>query len=154
MEKVDNIDERNINEDVCQDAYKIEPLAVTRFDKKRRFRTNPLLGKIAIKKSYYQCENDFNHQTFLSKKTNKSYMEAHHLIPVRYQKEIWEKYHVNIDCVENLVSLCPTCHKAFHFGTNEVKDKMIEEIYKICAPKYHAIGLNITKEEIKKLYNL
>lgn len=154
IEKVDNIDERNINEDVCQDAYKIEPLAVTRFDKKRRFRTNPLLGKIAIKKSYYQCENDFNHQTFLSKKTNKSYMEAHHLIPVRYQKEIWEKYHVNIDCVENLVSLCPTCHKAFHFGTNEVKDKMIEEIYKICAPKYHAIGLNITKEEIKKLYNL
>lgn len=154
IEKVDNIDERNINEDVCKDAYKVEPVAVAKFDKKRRFRTNPLLGKIAIKKSYYQCERDFNHQTFPSKKTNKSYMEAHHLIPVCYQKEIWEKYHVNIDCVENLVSLCPTCHKAFHYGTNEVKDKMIEEVYKICAPKYHAIGLKITLEEIKKIYKL
>lgn len=154
IEKVDNIDEKNINEDVCQDAYKVEPVAITKFDKKRRFRTNPLLGKIAIKKSYYQCEKDFNHHTFPSKKTNKSYMEAHHLIPVCYQKEIWGKYHVNIDCVENLVSLCPTCHKAFHFGTNEVKNKMIEEVFKICAPKYHAIGLNISIDEIKKLYKL
>lgn len=81
-------------------------------------------------------------------------MEVHHLIPVCYQKEILEKYHVNIDCVENLVSLCPTCHKVFHFGTNEVKNKMIEEFFKICAPKYHAIGLNISIDEIKKLYKL
>ena len=81
-------------------------------------------------------------------------MEAHHLIPVCFQKEIWEKYHVNIDCIENLVSLCPTCHKAFHFGTDEVKQKMIEEVYKICAPKYHAIGLNIEINDIKKLYKL
>lgn len=154
IEKVDSIDEKNINEDVCNDAYKVEPVAVTNFDKKRRFRTNPLLGKIAIKKSYYQCEENYRHETFISKKTNKSYMEAHHLIPVCFQKMIWEKYHVNIDCVENLLSLCPTCHKAFHYGSNDVKIKMIETAYKICAPKYHAIGLDITLDEIKKLYKI
>ena len=154
LEKVDGIDERNINEDVAKEAYKAEPIAVTRFDKKRRFRTNPLLGKIAIKKAYYQCERDYTHKTFTSKKTKKDYMEAHHLIPVCFQKEIWDKYGVNIDCIENLVSLCPTCHKAFHYGSNEVKAKLIEDLYVICAPKYHAIGLNISLEEIKKLYKL
>lgn len=154
IDKVDSIDEKNINEDVCADAYKVEPVAVTKFDKKRRFRTNPLLGKIAIKKSYYQCEKDFQHKTFISKKTNKSYMEAHHLIPVCFQKDMWEKYQVNIDCVENLVSLCPTCHKAFHFGSNQVKSEMIDYMYRICAPKYNAIGLNISVEEIKELYNI
>ncbi len=154
LEKVDGIDERNINEDVAKEAYKAEPIAVTRFDRKRRFRTNPLLGKIAIKKAYYQCERDYTHKTFTSKKTKKDYMEAHHLIPVCFQKEIWDKYGVNIDCVENLVSLCPTCHKAFHYGSNEVKAKLIEDLYATCAPKYHAIGLNISLEEIKKLYKV
>lgn len=113
-----------------------------------------MLGKIAIKKAYYQCERDYTHKTFTSKKTKKDYMEAHHLIPVCFQKEIWDKYGVNIDCIENLVSLCPTCHKAFHYGSNEVKAKLIEDLYVICAPKYHAIGLNISLEEIKKLYKL
>ena len=154
IEKVDSINEKNINEDVCKDAYKTEPVAVVNFDRKRRFRTNPLLGKIAIKKSYYQCEKDFKHETFISQKTNKSYMEAHHLIPVCFQKEIWEKYHVNIDCVENIVSLCPTCHKAIHYGNEETKIKMLDTLYKICEPKYHAIGLNISLSEIKKLYKI
>lgn len=154
LDKVDSIDERNINDDVGKDAYKVEPVAVTKFGKKRRFRTNPLLGKIAIKKAYYQCEHDYTHTTFISKKTKKSYMEAHHLIPVCFQQEIWDKYGVNIDCVENLVSLCPTCHKAFHYGSNEVKSALIEDLYKTCAPKYNAIGLNISLEEIKNLYKI
>ena len=154
LEKVDSIDERNINENVGKDAYKAEPVAVMQAGKKRKFRTNPLLGKLAIKKAYYQCECDYTHVSFVSKKTKKAYMEAHHLIPVCFQKEIWDKYGVNIDCVENLVSLCPTCHKAFHYGSNEVKAALIEKLYTKCAPKFYAIGLNISLEEIKKLYKV
>ena len=37
LDKVDSIDERNINDDVGKDAYKVEPVAVTKFGKKRRF---------------------------------------------------------------------------------------------------------------------
>lgn len=154
IEKVDSINETNINEDAGEGAYKIEPVAVSRFDVGRRFRTNPLLGKIAIKKAYYSCEKNYNHETFISKKTKQKYMEAHHLIPVCFQKEIWDKYQVNIDCVENLVSLCPTCHKAIHYGTKEVQYQMIKELYNRCAPKYKAIGLNISLEEILKLYKI
>ena len=28
-------------------------------------------------------------------------MEAHHLVPVMYQQEIWDKFGINVDCVEN-----------------------------------------------------
>lgn len=154
IEKVDSIKETNINENVGDGAYKIQPITISKFDIGRRFRTNPLLGKIAIKKAYYSCENDYRHETFISKKTKQKYMEAHHLIPVCYQKEIWDKYHINIDCVENLVSLCPTCHKAIHYGTKDVQKKMISELYAHCAPKYKAIGLSISLEEIYKYYKL
>lgn len=154
IEKVDSIKETNINENAGEGAYSIEPVAVSKFDVGRRFRTNPLLGKIAIKKAYYSCEKDYQHETFISKKTQRKYMEAHHLIPVCFQKEVWDNYHINIDCVENLVSLCPTCHKAIHYGTKEVQRKMISELYLRCAPKYKSIGLNITLEEIFKFYKI
>lgn len=154
IEKVDSIKETNINENAGDGAYKVEPIAISKFDVGRRFRTNPLLGKIAIKKAYYSCEKDYNHETFISKKTQQKYMEAHHLIPVCFQKEVWDKYHINIDCVENLVSLCPTCHKAIHYGTKEVQRNMIRELFSRCAPKYKAIGLNITIEEIYKFYRV
>lgn len=154
IERVDSIKEININENAGEGAYKNEPVAISKFDVGRRFRTNPLLGKIAIKKAYYSCEKDYCHETFISKKTHEKYMEAHHLVPVCFQKEMWEKYHVNIDCVENLVSLCPTCHKAIHYGTKEVQRAMITALFAKCAPKYKAIGFNITLEEIFKLYKV
>ena len=81
-------------------------------------------------------------------------MEAHHLVPVKFQQKIWNKYNINVDCVENIVSLCPTCHRAFHNGTNEVKSNMIESIYEKLLPRYKSINFNITVEEIKKLYNI
>lgn len=154
IEKVDSIKETNINEKAGEGAYTVEPVAFSKFNVGRRFRINPLLGKIAIKKAYYSCENDYQHETFISKKTQQKYMEAHHLIPVCFQKDVWDKYHINIDCVENLVSLCPTCHKAIHYGTKDVQKKMIGDLFSRCAPKYKAIGLNITLEEILKFYKV
>jgi len=154
LDKVDSIDERNINDEAGKNAHKVAPATIAEFGKKRRYRTNPLLGKIAIKKANYHCEHDYTHTTFVSKRTKKSYMEAHHLIPVCFQQDIWDKHGVNIDCVENLISLCPTCHKAFHYGSNEVKSAIIEDLYKTCAPKYKAIGLKISLTEIKDLYRV
>ena len=81
-------------------------------------------------------------------------MEAHHLVPVKYQKEIWAKYGINVDCVENIVSLCPTCHRAFHNGTKEVKAEMIEKIFIHLIPRYKSIQFDITLEEVKKLYHV
>ena len=59
-----------------------------------------------------------------------------------------------MDCVENIISLCPTCHRAFHNGTKEVRARMIENLYEKLLPRYKSIGFNISVEEINKLYDI
>ncbi len=155
LEKVDAIKADNVNEDIALNAYDIQPIASeSRGDHGRRPKTNPILGKIAITRAYYCCEFNREHATFISNRTHKQYMEAHHLIPVANQDAIWNTYHKNIDCVENLVSLCPNCHKAFHYGTREVKSYMIETLFNAISHKYRAIGLNISLDEIKRIYGV
>lgn len=154
LDKVDSIKESNVNDDVANEAYKTAPIPLKNKKAGRKFKTNPLLGKIAIKHAYYSCENNYEHKTFESKKTHKPYMEAHHLIPIANQQEVWEEYNINLDCIENLVSLCPTCHKAFHYGTDKVKTEMIENLFKKLVHKYKAIGFDISIEDIKKLYGI
>lgn len=154
LEKIDNIDERNINDEVGNEAYNIEPVKTDRKQVSRRYRINPLLGKIAIKRAYYSCEINHNHKTFKSQRTKKNYVEAHHLVPVAFQYEVWKKYNINVDCIENLISLCPNCHKAFHYGTDEVKNQMIEQAYNKIVHKYNAIGFKIDIKDIKTFYNI
>lgn len=152
--KVDSINENNVNRDVAIGAHKISPISVDQTKISKKYKRNPLLGKIAIQNAYYCCERDAQHETFISAKTHKNFMEAHHLVPVMYQKEIWDKYDINVDCVENIISLCPTCHRAFHNGTKEVKTRMIENLYEKLLPRYKSIGFGITVEEIKRLYKI
>ena len=152
--KVDGINENNVNRDVAIGAHKISPVSIDQTKISKKYKRNPLLGKIAIQNAYYCCEKDARHETFISAKTKKAFMEAHHLVPVMYQQEIWDRYDINVDCVENIISLCPTCHRAFHNGSNEVKAKMIEDLYEKLLPRYKSIGFNITVDEIKELYGI
>ena len=75
-------------------------------------------------------------------------------MPIEYQQEIWKKYHFNIDCIENILSLCPTCHRAIHHGTNEVKKAIITELYEKLLPQYQSCGFEISLDEVLKLYNV
>jgi len=154
QDKVDKVKESNINEDVADEAYKAPPVVAVKTQVATKFERNPLLGKIAIKKAYYSCERNHEHKTFISKSTQKPYMEAHHLVPIASQKQIWEKYNVNVDCIENLVSLCPTCHKAFHYGTDEVKKEFVGSLYEKVIHKYNAIGFDIPVEEVLSCYGV
>ena len=152
--KVDGINENNVNRDVAIGAHKVSPLAIDQTKISKKYKRNPLLGKIAIQNAYYCCERDARHETFISERTKKAFMEAHHLVPVMHQQEIWDKYEINVDCVENIISLCPICHRAFHNGTKEVRARMIENLYEKLLPRYKSIGFNISVEEIKKLYDI
>ena len=154
QEKVDAIKENNVNDDVAGDSYKTPPVVVQKVNALVKFERNPILGKIAIKKAYYTCECNREHKTFMSKTSGKQYMEAHHLIPMAYQVKIWGEYKKNIDCLENLVSLCPNCHKAFHYGTDEVKSQIIKDLYEKIKYKYQAIHFDIPVEEVKQCYGI
>ena len=152
--KIEEINEKNVNVDVADGAAFIQPAKLSETEVSRRHKVNPLLGKIAIKRESYSCENDPRHTTFISGKTNRQYMEAHHLVPVCEQKNIWDLYHINVDCLENLVSLCPNCHRAFHNGNKETKKAIIKKIYEKNIGRYRSIGFNISLDEIYKLYKV
>ncbi len=153
QDKVDNIKESNINIDSGKDSYKNSPVQSSKEKRGRKFKTNPMLGKIAIKRAYYSCEIDETHKTFISRRTQKSFMEAHHLVPVNSSLQIWDKYNINVDCVENIFSLCPNCHRAIHNGNDEIRMEKLKILFKKAIPRYKEIGLNITFEEICELYN-
>jgi 5-methylcytosine-specific restriction endonuclease McrA len=92
--------------------------------------TDPKIGKTVIANAHYLCEYatliGAKHPTFLVT-NNTFYLEAHHLIPMKAQKDFPNQ---NLDRVENIVALCPTCHRAVHYGTPSEKRKILEPLYK------------------------
>lgn len=110
------------------------------------------IGCLAIINSEYKCENDINHNTFISKRTKKPYMEAHHLIPISQAQYMWNRKHKNIDCLENIVSLCPTCHRAIHHGEFDVKLAILKHLYDIRIDKLKDAGIYLSFEDLLKFY--
>lgn len=151
VEKVDNVKVININEDVAIGAHLIKP-AVTSMGQIKRYSKNPTIGKVAIKQTEYKCLENVEHFAFISPKTNESFMEAHHLIPITQLEIMWGRFAVNIDCIENLVSLCPNCHRAIHYGSNDTKKSMLTKLFKLREEGFKKIGLNITIDELLLIY--
>ncbi len=149
--KVDDVKEENINIEIAKDAYKTEPRFAENI-KGVKILKNPIFGKIAIKLSNYKCNVNDSHTTFESKKTKQNFMEAHHLIPMNKAKDVFEKQNINIDCVENLVSLCPNCHRATHYGSTRVKQELLTNLYYKKEKEYQKIGLKISLDELLKMY--
>ncbi|MET4371040.1 5-methylcytosine-specific restriction protein A [Bradyrhizobium sp. LB12.1] len=75
-----------------------------------KYKRDPEMAAMAIQKARYQCEIDAAHVTFTSRKTKKPFVEAHHLIPVQCQDE----FEFSLDVPENIIALCPGCHRKFH----------------------------------------
>jgi hypothetical protein len=94
-----------------------------------RYSTDPKLGKTAIEKANYVCELSHlvgdNHETFESN-SGHLYLEAHHLIPMKAQKDFPSQ---NLDRLENIVAICPNCHRAIHYGTLDEKIKFLKPLY-------------------------
>ncbi|WP_250211872.1 HNH endonuclease [Peribacillus simplex] len=86
---------------------------------------DPVVAKRVLKKAEFKCEINSEHLTFISNSTNTPYMEAHHLIPMKYQDE----FPNSVDVDGNVVCLCPNCHRKIHHGTNEDKKELIQTLY-------------------------
>ncbi|WP_413722747.1 MrcB family domain-containing protein [Sodalis sp. RH24] len=91
------------------------------------FVRDPLVSSEAFFKSNFSCEANKNHLTFISKVTQKNFVEAHHLIPMKQQNE----FLFSLDVVENIVTLCPNCHRLLHHASfldkRHVISKLLEE---------------------------
>ncbi len=116
---------------------------------------NTRVSKEALRKANYRCEANPSHATFLNKSGN-PYMEGHHLIPCTSvnSEEFWEKYAINIDCGENIVCLCPTCHRQIHYGSHEEREAILKKLFDKRIKILRDLGISISYAKLKKLYSL
>ncbi len=105
------------------------------------------LAKTVLVRSDYKCLLDEAHTTFTSKDGH-PYIEAHHLIPMSAQKD----FDTNIDRVENIVALCPNCHKAIHYGDDATRRDLVERLYNLKQADFAQAELDITADELYSRY--
>lgn len=111
------------------------------------------VSKAALKEADYKCIIDSSHKTF-NTRHKIPYMEGHHLIPctVGNSEFYYQKFNKNIDCLENIVSICPNCHRAIHYGDWDSKSEKLRVLYQKQHKKLEAAGIYITEEELFDLY--
>ena len=116
---------------------------------------NPSISSKAVAASRFKCAYDSTHHTFL-KANGVQYMEGHHLIPCNpgNSEKYWKRFSRNIDCFENIVSLCPICHRRIHYGSNAERTEIIDRLYEVQAEKLKAAGLAISLKELRELYEV
>ncbi|HKJ34141.1 MAG TPA: HNH endonuclease signature motif containing protein, partial [Balneolales bacterium] len=91
-----------------------------------KYSTNPRRARNALEKAKFKCELNPNHVTFTNKISKKQYMEAHHLIPMSKQGSL----EFDIDVPENILCLCPTCHRKMHLAQDDDKKELLTEAFK------------------------
>lgn len=155
MSYQDEIQKDNFSDaDTNIDTSKEKPVCVNGGDGKM-VKRNPRVAKQSLHHSNYLCTANPKHETFLTEK-GKPYMEGHHLIPCTSSNvmSLWKSKGVNIDCEENVVCLCPTCHRKIHYGSKVEKRQIIEALYSKHREKLLRVGLDITLEELYAYYGI
>lgn len=81
----------------------------------------------AIANAKYSCEFDNTHKSFVSRKNQKQYCEAHHLIPLSEQGNIEIQYSLDVEA--NIICLCDTCRNTILFGSIEEREYILKKLY-------------------------
>lgn len=99
---------------------------------------NPKYASEVVASANYLCEFNQEHQYFVSKYNQKNYVEAHHLIPMKYHE-----FDCSLDIYGNIVSLCVVCHKQIHFGLFEEKKVLLDHLFNSRKERLRASGIDI-----------
>ena len=108
------------------------------------------ISAYALKKANYLCQINENHKTFIQN-NERNYVEGHHVIPMSAQ----DQFEYSIDVPENIVALCPNCHRKVHLSNMDTRLIMINELLKIInVKKLSDRKIDITLDKLKKYYQL
>ncbi|HEY4543224.1 MAG TPA: HNH endonuclease [Tissierellaceae bacterium] len=97
----------------------------------------------------WKCEINPEHISFTDS-LGRNFVEGHHLIPMSAQKY----YTYSIDFSDNIVSLCPNCHRMIHFANDETKIQIISELFEARKEKYRSKDIEIDLKELLAFYNI
>ncbi|HSP22771.1 MAG TPA: HNH endonuclease [Planococcus sp. (in: firmicutes)] len=142
------IEEITLKKAVVEDKPKELIEKESKASKKMQWRRAPLTAKKAIVQAEYKCEWDAGHEFFVSSVTGENYVEAHHLIPLEFQRE----FENSLDVEANIVSLCAMCHKKIHHAQGSEKFPMVEMLYEKRSERLKKCGIDIEVEELLKSY--
>lgn len=100
-------------------------------------------------KAGFKCEFDSSHETFTAKVDSNQYVEAHHLIPFSKRKD----FENNIDVIENMVCLCPNCHRKIHLAVQDQRRVMLENLYLKRRDNLFRAGIDIEVDDLIRQYS-
>jgi 5-methylcytosine-specific restriction protein A len=104
----------------------------------------------ALERAQYKCEVDPEHQTFISLKSGHPFMEAHHLIPLESE----DSFNYSLDVPENVICLCPTCHRVFHNAEIGYRSVRIMRFYEERMEQLEQRGIGINLNALFGFYKL
>lgn len=110
---------------------------------------SPSIMAEAFEKSSFLCEVEKKHETFIHPKSGKNFVEGHHIIPMSKQ----EDFKFSLDVPENILSLCPNCHRAFHHSEPTLKKKLIRRFHGERTSGLIERGIFISLEELFNYYD-
>ena len=110
------------------------------------WRRSGILRAQTIAAAGYRCELHPEHRTFIAERTQKPYMEAHHIIPMSQQ----ESFRHSLDVYANVICLCPVCHRLLHHGLLAERRYIIDQIYEARKERFVHSGLVMGKEEFER----
>jgi predicted HNH restriction endonuclease len=121
-----------------------------KYGNRKRYVSNPRRSRSALEIAGFQCELNKSHTTFINKKSKKQYMEAHHLIPMGKQGD----FEFDIDVPENIMSLCPNCHKEIHLSEDISKRDILIEAYESKKNQLPERGIDIDLTCLFEIYGI
>lgn len=102
----------------------------------------------ALKIANFKCEINTGHPTFIRKKQDVPYTEAHHLVPLAYS----ELFQYSLDIEENVVSLCSNCHNEIHYGKNAAI--LIKKLFDDRKELLKQAGICLSERELLSMYGV
>jgi hypothetical protein len=115
-----------------------------------KYQSNPRRSKTALENAKFLCQLDQSHVTFINKKSGRQFMEAHHLVPMREQGS----FEYDIDVPENIMCLCPNCHRKIHLANDDVKKDILRHSFGIKENDFPQRGITVKFDTLLDIYGI
>ncbi|MCK5683392.1 hypothetical protein KAJ27_04705 [bacterium] len=137
---------RDIADSIYQESLdETDVIKITKLQKRDTYARNRNVAIKSMENAYFTCEYDPKHSLFISRFSQKPYLEAHHLIPMGLQNDFPKP----LDTVHNVFCLCPYCHRAVHHA----EESVARDILKTLADKRPVLNnFNIDVPDLFSLY--
>ena len=74
---------------------------------------------------FHNIDHDWHQHSYFSTRKNERYLEGHHVIKLEHSA----LFNNDLDIVENIIPLCPNCHRKLHNADEATVAKMLDFIY-------------------------